>query len=91
MLRIPHCLDNRLTDNGKVVSPTHRPRSTLLSNSQGLERHNLMQKPALTADSALVLNWGGTYVAPVQNDQPLVTSKSRLYFEHIAALERTEI
>jgi hypothetical protein len=28
MLRIPHCLDNRLTDGGKVVSPTHRPRST---------------------------------------------------------------
>jgi hypothetical protein len=28
MLRIPHCLDIRLTDGGKVVSPTHRPRST---------------------------------------------------------------
>jgi hypothetical protein len=28
MLRIPHCLDNRLTDGGKVVSPLHRPRST---------------------------------------------------------------
>jgi hypothetical protein len=25
MLRIPHCLDNRLIDGGKVVSPTHRP------------------------------------------------------------------
>jgi hypothetical protein len=25
MLRIPHCLDNRLTDGCKVVSPTHRP------------------------------------------------------------------
>jgi hypothetical protein len=24
-LRIPHCIDNRLTDGGKVVSPTHRP------------------------------------------------------------------
>jgi hypothetical protein len=23
MLRIPHCLDNRLIDGGKVVSPTH--------------------------------------------------------------------
>jgi hypothetical protein len=23
---IPHCLDNRLTDGGKVVSPTHRQR-----------------------------------------------------------------
>jgi hypothetical protein len=29
MLRIPHCLDNRLTDGGKVVSPTQWPRSTL--------------------------------------------------------------
>jgi hypothetical protein len=28
MLRIPHCLDNRLTDGGKVVSPKPRPRST---------------------------------------------------------------
>jgi hypothetical protein len=28
MLRIPHCLDNRLTDGGKAVSPKHRPRST---------------------------------------------------------------
>jgi hypothetical protein len=28
MLRIPHCLDNRLTDGGEVVSLTHRPRST---------------------------------------------------------------
>jgi hypothetical protein len=25
MLRIPHCLDNRLTNGGMVVSPTHRP------------------------------------------------------------------
>jgi hypothetical protein len=28
MLRIPCCLDNRLTDGGKVVSPTHRPHFT---------------------------------------------------------------
>jgi hypothetical protein len=28
--QIPHCLDNRLTDGGKVVSPKHRPRSTPL-------------------------------------------------------------
>jgi hypothetical protein len=28
MLRIPHCLDNRLTDGGKNVSLTHRLRST---------------------------------------------------------------
>jgi hypothetical protein len=27
MLRIPHCLDSRITDGGKVVNPTHRPRS----------------------------------------------------------------
>jgi hypothetical protein len=25
---IPHCVDNRLTDGGKIVSPTHRPRTT---------------------------------------------------------------
>jgi hypothetical protein len=28
MLRIPHCLDNRLIDAGKVVSSTHRPHFT---------------------------------------------------------------
>jgi hypothetical protein len=28
MLRISHCRDSRLTDGGKVVSLTHRPRST---------------------------------------------------------------
>jgi hypothetical protein len=28
MLRITHCIDNRLIHGGKVVSPTHRPRST---------------------------------------------------------------
>jgi hypothetical protein len=28
MLRIAHCRDNRLTDSGKFVSPTHRPLST---------------------------------------------------------------
>jgi hypothetical protein len=33
MLRIPHCLDNRLTEGGKVVSPMHRTRSTLLSRN----------------------------------------------------------
>jgi hypothetical protein len=28
MLRIPHCLDNRLRDDGKTVRNTHRPSST---------------------------------------------------------------
>jgi hypothetical protein len=32
MLRNPHYLDNRLTDGGKVVSPTHQPRSTPQKN-----------------------------------------------------------
>jgi hypothetical protein len=29
ILWIPHCQDSRLTDGGKVLSPTHRPRSNL--------------------------------------------------------------
>jgi hypothetical protein len=28
MLRIPHCLDNRLTDDDKFVSPTYPPHFT---------------------------------------------------------------
>jgi hypothetical protein len=28
MLRIPHCLDNRLINGGMVVSPTHQPHFT---------------------------------------------------------------
>jgi hypothetical protein len=32
MLRIPHCLDNRLTDGGEFVSLTSRPRSTHQKN-----------------------------------------------------------
>jgi hypothetical protein len=28
MIRIPHCVDNRLTDGGKVVSRMHRPHFT---------------------------------------------------------------
>jgi hypothetical protein len=32
MLRIPHYLDNRLTDGGKVVSPTHPPHFTPQKN-----------------------------------------------------------
>jgi hypothetical protein len=28
MLRILHCLDSRLTEGGKVVSPTHPPHPT---------------------------------------------------------------
>jgi hypothetical protein len=28
MIKIPHCLDNGLTDGSNVVSPTHRPHST---------------------------------------------------------------
>jgi hypothetical protein len=28
MSRLPHCLGNRFTDGGTVVSTTHRPRTT---------------------------------------------------------------
>jgi hypothetical protein len=28
VLRVPHCLDNQLTDGGKVVSPTYWPQFT---------------------------------------------------------------
>jgi hypothetical protein len=56
MLRIPHCLDNRLTDGGKVVSPTHRPlrgnrttpRKTCYSADLGTTdpKHDLIRRMA---------------------------------------------
>jgi hypothetical protein len=39
MLRILHCLDNRLTDGGEIVSPTHRPRSTPQKHFSGSGTH----------------------------------------------------
>jgi hypothetical protein len=57
MLRIQHCLDNRLTDSGKVVSPTHRPQFTsqkhyflllvLVSVKRLSERQGLVQPEGL--------------------------------------------
>jgi hypothetical protein len=60
MLRISHCLDNRFTDGGKVVSRTHRPHFTpqkhyyfsvsgshfcyMLSKPQGLVRPEGLDK-----------------------------------------------
>jgi hypothetical protein len=50
MLKTAHCLDNRLTDGGKFVSPTQRPRSTLqkhfsASGIQFRERLSKFQGP----------------------------------------------
>jgi hypothetical protein len=36
MLIISHYLDNRLTDGGKVVSPTHLPRSAPQTHSSSV-------------------------------------------------------
>jgi hypothetical protein len=45
MLRIPHCLDSRLTDGGKVGSLTHLPHFTPFSECKG-------KKPNTTIASA---------------------------------------
>jgi hypothetical protein len=58
MLRIPHCLDNRLTDGGEAVSPTHRPHSTpqkQLSKPQGLVQ--LEGLGTLKQFSDLIMSW----------------------------------
>jgi hypothetical protein len=43
---IPHCLNNRFTDGGEIVSLTRRPRFApqkhLLSESQGLVRLHIL-------------------------------------------------
>jgi hypothetical protein len=39
MLRIPHCIDSQLTDGGKVVSPMHRPLSTLQKHFSASDSH----------------------------------------------------
>jgi hypothetical protein len=73
MLRIPHCLDSRLTDGGKVVRPTHRP---LIYSPETLGKHlsdsfpiqnSLKQGDAL---SPLLLNFALEYaVKKVQENQ----------------------
>jgi hypothetical protein len=45
MLRIPHVLDNRLTDGGKIVSLTHRPlftpqKHTIIYNNNNNNNNN---------------------------------------------------
>jgi hypothetical protein len=39
MLRIPHCLDNRLIQGGKVASPKQRPRSTSQKHFSAPDTH----------------------------------------------------
>jgi hypothetical protein len=64
MLRIPHCLDSRLIDGGKVVSLTHRPHITLqkhyYSNAMNLI---VVEYPKLTFHRmyALVLFWASCF------------------------------
>jgi hypothetical protein len=49
MLRIPRCLDNRLTDGGKVVSPTHTKVGRKKENVQSQRVRSLSyeQGPAM--------------------------------------------
>jgi hypothetical protein len=48
MLRIPHCLDSRLTNRGKVVSPMHQllsaPQKHIFSAS-GTHFLNILPEP----------------------------------------------
>jgi hypothetical protein len=39
MFRNPHCLDNRLTDGSKFVSPTQQPRSTSHKHFSASDTH----------------------------------------------------
>jgi hypothetical protein len=58
MLRIPHCLDNLLTDGTKVVSPTHWRRSTSKKNYFSASGTHLCQR--LSEPQSLVrLEWLG--------------------------------
>jgi hypothetical protein len=49
MLMIPHCLDNRLIDGGKVVSPTHQlhftPQKHYYFNVSGTHFCSRLSKP----------------------------------------------
>jgi hypothetical protein len=74
MLRIPHCLDNQLTDGSKVVSPMHRPHFTTQkyyfsasgthfcrrpSKPQGLVRlEDIIFVQYIFYLKVFVLNWG---------------------------------
>jgi hypothetical protein len=45
MLRIPHCLDNGLTDGAKIVSSMRRPRFTLQKHVSASDNSAKIQHP----------------------------------------------
>jgi hypothetical protein len=75
MLRIPRCLDSRLTDGGEVVSLKHRQRSTpqkyylsasstnfcyRLSEPQGLVSLLLLSRAKISALRPGIINYGAS-------------------------------
>jgi hypothetical protein len=66
MLRVPHCLDNRLTDSGKVVSPTHPPHFTPQKDYNFYVSSELHASAALHAEEITPgTHWMGISVGPI--------------------------
>jgi hypothetical protein len=78
MLRIPHCLDNRLIDGGKVISLTHPPHFTLQKhyyfNPSGIHFCQRLSKPQ-----------GLVRVRLFCNLKKNNSSKIRVYFPQMSA------
>jgi hypothetical protein len=74
MLRIPHCLDNRLTDGGKVVSPTRRP---LLYSPEKLFlcfRYSFLREKIVATENWLAQKCCGSGTGTVQGHRERGTS-----------------
>jgi hypothetical protein len=67
MLRIPRFLDSRLTDGGKVVSLTYRPRSAPQKHyfsAPGTHFRYRLTKPQGLVRQEGIDKWGGEIILP---------------------------
>jgi hypothetical protein len=69
MLRIPHCLDNRLTDGAKVVSPMHPAHFTPQKNYVYVSGTHMLEAEQTSGPSA---DLSRTRVAesPINSNKP---------------------
>jgi hypothetical protein len=93
MLRITHCLDNRLTGGGKVVSPTHRPlfrKEYILVLSSRLLSKNVKVRIYKTIVLPVVLHGCETWSLTVREEYKLRALENRM-LRRIFGLKRNGV